>query len=188
MNSRFLKSTPRHSQYKDKELYNQSRRFFLKKNTEPLIKIIFHADSVHFIHKSEESNATTAGGYSAKWLPTVTIEMGVGRGFIHNIHTHGCVSAGEQTYLMENNPKFKAFLNCSSDKLSHIQPIFFLKKVENTKKSSKKLSTAIHGLPAEIETIKMNNSDILIQIYLERGGGSYCKFTRGVPLPPLKPS
>lgn len=39
------------------------------------IKIIFHADSAHFIHKFEESNATTAGGYSAKWLPTGTTEM-----------------------------------------------------------------------------------------------------------------
>ena len=42
------------------------------------IKIIFHADSAHFIHKSEESNATTAGGYSAKWLPTGTTEMRLG--------------------------------------------------------------------------------------------------------------
>lgn len=42
------------------------------------IKIIFHADSAHFIHKFEESNATAAGGYSAKWLPTGTAEMRLG--------------------------------------------------------------------------------------------------------------
>lgn len=42
------------------------------------IKIIFHADSAHFIRKFEESNATTAGGYSAKWLPTGTTEMRLG--------------------------------------------------------------------------------------------------------------
>ena len=51
------------------------------------IKIIFHADSAHFIHKFEESNATTAGGYSAKWLPTGTTEMEARR--------HACVYVGK---------------------------------------------------------------------------------------------
>lgn len=46
------------------------------------IKIIFHADSAHFIHKFEESNATTAGGYSAKWFPTGTTEVEAG-GHVH---------------------------------------------------------------------------------------------------------
>lgn len=58
------------------------RFFYLK-----FIKIIFHADSAHFIHKFEESNATTAGGYSAKWLPTGTTEMEARR--------HVCVHAGK---------------------------------------------------------------------------------------------
>lgn len=35
---------------------------------------------MHFIQKFEESNATPAGGYSAKWLPTGTTEMKDGRG------------------------------------------------------------------------------------------------------------
>lgn len=46
------------------------------------IKIIFHADSAHFIRKFEESNATTAGGYSAKWFPTGTTEVEAG-GHVH---------------------------------------------------------------------------------------------------------
>lgn len=54
--------------------YTPNKIFFHLK----FIKIIFHADSAHFIHKFEESNATTAGGYSAKWLPTGTTEMEAG--------------------------------------------------------------------------------------------------------------
>lgn len=60
-----------------KYIEKKAVRWFLKRK---LIKIIFHADSVHFVQKFEESNATAAGGYSAKWLPTVTTEMEDGRG------------------------------------------------------------------------------------------------------------
>ena len=63
--------------------YMLSKIFFHLK----FIKIIFHADSAHFIHKFEESNATTAGGYSAKWLPTGTTEMEARR--------HACVYVGK---------------------------------------------------------------------------------------------
>lgn len=50
---------------------------------------------MHFIQKFEESNATPAGGYSAKWLPTVTTEMEDGRG--------ACVC--RKINVMVSNPK-----------------------------------------------------------------------------------
>lgn len=69
--------------------------------------MIVHADNAHFIHKSEESNATTAGGYSAKWLPTGTTEMEARR--------HVCVLAGKS-----NRPGGKKALLSSHYTYTHI--------------------------------------------------------------------
>lgn len=52
---------------------------------------------MHFIQKFEESNATPAGGYSAKWLPTVTTEMEDGRGMCACRETNMMVSKPQST-------------------------------------------------------------------------------------------
>lgn len=103
-----------------------------------LIKIIFHADSAHFIQKFEESNATPAGGYSAKWLPTVTTEMEDGRG--------ACVC--RKINVMVSNPK-GTLSHQISDIRSQTHNAYLECKIE-TIRQGQKWNKAICELPAEI--------------------------------------